>query len=74
MASAVPRAALEWTGFSLRLEHILRLGLGRGMASAVPQAAALAVAKCYTNPQSLFINLEGMAKLSDHSVSGLNHG
>ena len=26
------------------------------------------------NPQSLFINLEGMAKLSDHSVSGLNRG
>ena len=35
---------------------------------------ALAVAKCYQTPQSLFINLEGIAKLSDHSVGGLNHG
>ena len=37
------------------------------MASAVPKVllnqGALADAKCYQTPQSLFINLEGMAKL-----------
>jgi hypothetical protein len=50
---------------------------GKGTASAVPKAAPESIGfsrcKVLPNPADLFINLEGIAKLCDHSV-GLNHG